>query len=747
MWSAGEFQLAVASEVRVPTRTASGDSNTVFRIEDVLERLGRDYSRDDVELVRRAHEFSSEAHRDQVRRSGSPYVDHPIAVAAILCDLHLDVVCIVVGLLHDVLEDTKVTGEQLRAEFGGEVTTLVEGVTKIGRMEFNSQLEQQAVNFRKLLLAMVEDVRVLLVKLADRLHNMRTLGYLRPSSRRRIASETIEIYAPLAHRLGMGRIQSELEDIAFRYLEPDAFERLRAQVAGRLRAARGFTARIKEQVEQTMKQHDIPCRVMHRVKGLSSLHQKMEARDLELDQVYDLVAFRIITDTVRNCYGALGIIHNDWNPVPGRFKDFIAMPKPNMYQSLHTALLDAGRPFEVQIRTEEMHRVAEEGIAAHWLYKEGEKHSTRETEPLVWLRQLVEWQRDVSDPREFLSSLKLNLYPDEVYVFTPKGEVKALPRGSTAVDFAYMIHTQIGEHCAGAKINGKLAPLKQTLRNGDIVEIVTSSEASPSRDWLQLAQTTRARNRIRGFLNKQQRARSLELGRKMCDKEFRKYGLRLKKLMADGTIERVAGQLGLGGAEDLLVAVSFGKVGVRPLVERILPSEELESRRPTRRSPLRRWVDKAMGWSAADAIQVEGIDGIMVYRARCCGPVPGEPIVGYVTRGKGVSVHGASCKNIERLLEAEDRRIEVVWTPPEGSAQPVRLRVEVDDRAGMLAALTSKIAAEGSNIRRIESNKTTSYKTRIDLVLEVHDRAHLQRIVRTIGNTNGVRSVRRGRAP
>lgn len=702
---------------------------------------------EDVDLVRRAHAFAEAAHRGQVRRSGEPYVNHPVAIAIILCELHLDSVSIVVGLLHDVLEDTDVSLEQLTAEFGAEVAKLVNGVTKIGRIEFNSKLEQQAVNFRKLLLAMVDDLRVLLVKLADRLHNMRTLGHLSAAAQRRIATETLEIYAPLAHRLGMGRMQSELEDLAFRYLQAEEYEQLRTVVDDRVQQAGESRARIQAEIEETMRAQGLPCRVTHRVKGLQSLHRKMEARELELPQVYDLVAFRIITDTVRSCYGALGIIHNKWNPVPGRFKDFIAMPKRNMYQSLHTTLLDTGEPFEVQIRTEDMHRVAEEGVAAHWLYKEGHPHSEGDTQPLSWLRQLVEWQREVSDPREFLSSLKLNLYPDEVYVFTPKGEVLSMQRGATSIDFAYMIHTEIGHHCAGARVNGKLAPLRQLLRNGDIVEILTNPDAAPSRDWLQHVTTSRARNRIRHYLNQKERERSLELGRRMCEKEMRKYGLRIKKLLADGTIERIGVQLGLGSAEEVLVAVSFGKVGARALVERMLPPEELERREPGKRSPLRRLVDKAMGWGAGDAIQVKGIDNVMIFRARCCGPVPGEPIIGYVTRGKGVSVHAASCHNVEQLLEAEDRRIDVVWRAAKDSVQPVRLRVDVDDRAGMLAALTSTIASEGSNIRHIESQKTSTYKTRIDMVLEVVDRKHLQRIMQAISSQDGVSAVRRGRAP
>lgn len=725
------------------SRFAIGLAGRKPGIEQLLDRFRESHPDDDLDRIRRAWEYANRAHQGQERRSGEPYVNHPLAVALILTELHLDATSVAVALLHDVLEDTGVSREELAREFGDEVAKLVEGVTKIGSLQFTSKLEQQAVNFRKLLLAMVDDVRVLLIKLADRLHNMRTLEHLRQDKQVRIATETLEIYAPLAHRLGMGRMQSELEDLAFRYLDPEAYARLEKEVEGRLRAARRLTARLSAAIEEAMGEQEIPCRVTHRVKGLYSLHRKMQAREIDIEQVYDLVAFRIITDTIRNCYAALGAIHNRWSPMPGRFKDFIAMPKRNMYQSLHTTLIDAGRPFEVQIRTEEMHRVAEEGIAAHWIYKDGEGE---DTQPLAWLRQLVEWQREVSDPREFLSSLKLNLYPDEVYVFTPKGDVRSLPRGSTPIDFGYMIHTEIGHHCSGAKVNGKLVPLRQQLRNGDIVEIVTSPDAKPSRDWLQLVKTSRARTRIRQFVNKQERERSLDLGRKILDKELRKYGLTVRKIDEDGALDRQAQQLGLAAAEDLLVGLSFGKVALRPLVERLVPREQLDEPQPVRKSRIRQLVDRAFGWDADEAIRVKGMDGIMVYRARCCGPVPGEPIVGYVTRGKGVAVHAADCGNIERLLQTEDRRIDVVWRAEKGSGQPVRLWVEVDDRQGLLAQLTSAISGAESNIRHIES-KMKGYIGQIELVIDVNDREHLRRILVALQGVSGVRAVRRGRTP
>ncbi len=718
----------------------------MVRLEDVLEIFERKRPDGDVDLIRRAHVFAEHAHEGQNRKSGEPYVSHPLAVAMILAELGLDGVSVAVAILHDVLEDTEVDTERLSEAFGDEVAKLVGGVTKIGRVRFTSDLEQQAVNFRKLLVAMVDDVRVLLVKLADRLHNMRTLAVLPQGKRQRIARETLEIYAPLAHRLGMARIHGELEDLSFKTLEPEEFAALEASVKGRLRAARRLTHNIERRIRAGVAEHSIPCTVEHRVKGLYSLHRKMSGRELDLEQVYDLVAFRIITDSIRSCYAVLGIIHNQWSPVPGRFKDFVAMPKPNMYQSLHTTLMEAGRPFEVQIRTEQMHGIAEEGIAVHWMYKEGATPGENER-ALAWLRQLVESQRDVSDPREFLSELKLNLYPNEVYVFTPKGDIKALPRGAVALDFAYMVHTEVGHHCSGAKVNGKLAPLRQHLKNGDIVEIVTSSDASPSRDWLQLVQTTRARSKIRAHLNKQERDRSVEMGRRMCEKELRKYGARLSRLSKDGSMDSVASQFGLGKADDLLVAVAFGKVSVRALVTRLLPEEDIDRRQP--KAPpgrLRRVFERAVGWAADAAIEVKGIDNIMVYRARCCGPVPGEAIVGYVTRGKGVSVHARTCGNIDRLLLDKERRIDVVWRSSKGVVQPVKLAVAVDDRQGLLARLTAKIADDKTNIRHIESKMDTSRGT-IELVVDVTDSRHLKRVLKGLRELDGVRAVRRGRVP
>ncbi|MFQ5742808.1 MAG: RelA/SpoT family protein [Acidobacteriota bacterium] len=715
-----------------------------IRIEDILERMEGTPSEQGWELVRQAYVFSARVHRGQERLSGEPYLSHPLAVAMILADLGLDAVSIAVGLLHDVLEDTRAGRQQVESIFGEEVAGLVEGVTKISQISFTSKEQEQAENFRKLLLAMVKDIRVLMVKLADRLHNMRTLEYLPAEARLRNARETLDIYAPLAQRLGMGRMQAELQDLALHHTEPEAYAALMKAVEDQPRVRRAFISRVRLSIEQALEEQQIPARVEDRVKSLASLYRKLSERDSSLDQIYDVVAFRIITDTVKNCYAALGIVHGRWRPVPGRFKDFIAMPKPNMYQSLHTTVIDAGQPFELQIRTEQMHKVAEEGIAAHWLYKEGRAGAAVDAQQFKWLRQIVEWQREIPDARDFLASLKLDLYPGEVYVFTPRGEVKVFPSGATPIDFAYAVHTEVGHHCIGAKVNGSLVPLRTQLRNGDIVEIRTNPEAQPSRDWLRLVKTSRARGKIRSIINKRERERSIELGERICEKELRKYGLHLKKVLVEGALDELAPQFGVGGGKDLLAAVGYGKVSARQLAERLLPPETIGAQGPEeRRGRLGDAVRRVLGWGAEPAVRIEGMDDILVFRARCCDPIPGEPIVGYVTRGKGVSVHAASCRNVEQLLLNPERRVPVVWGNPKDGFQPVRLAIQVDDRQGLLAEITSKISDKRTNIRHIESRMDGSSRGLINLVIDVTDVKHLQVITELLLRIKGVRGVKR----
>jgi len=712
-------------------------------IEDILESMSGRHSEEDCELVRKAYEFSDRVHAGQERKSGEPYLIHPMAVAKILAEQGLDAISISVGLLHDVLEDTHAEPAEISQEFGDEVLSLVEGVTKISKISFTTREQEQAENFRKLLLAMVEDIRVLLVKLADRLHNMRTLEHLSAEAQARNASETTEIYAPLARRLGMGRVQTELEDLAFKHAEPEVCAELKAEVDSQPRVRKAFINRMRSRIEQELEEQGIEARVEHRVKGLASLHRKLLRQDRSLDRIYDVVAFRIITDSVKNCYAALGLVHGLWRPVPGRFKDFIAMPKPNMYQSLHTTVIDEGQPFELQIRTEQMHQVAEEGIAAHWLYKEGRSAKASDEHQFQWLRQIVDWQREIPDAREFLSSLKLDLYPGEVYVFTPKGEVKVFPVGATPIDFAYAVHTEVGDHCTGAKINGSLVPLRTPLSNGHIVEIITSADGRPRRDWMRLVKTSRARSKIRAHINRRERERSIEVGRRICDKELRKYGISLKKSLSSGAFDDIAPHFGVAKGDDVLAAIGYGKIAAKQVAARLLPPDQIdEIVTEPKLGIIAESVRRALGWGDEPVVNVEGMDDILVSRARCCDPIPGEPIVGYVTRGKGVSVHAADCTNVEQLLMNPERKIPVAWGSAKGATQPVKLYVEVEDRRGLLAEVTSRISDGKTNIRHIDS-RIESGRGRINLIVDVADMAHLQRIRQVVKKIPGVLRIAR----
>ena len=710
-------------------------------IEDVIGRMSKRHSEDDQDLVRRAYLFSARVHRGQERMSGEPYLVHPLAVAMILAEQRLDATSIAVGLLHDVLEDTHTEPAQVQEEFGEEVLGLVEGVTQISKISFTTREQEQAENFRKLLLAMVEDIRVLFVKLADRFHNMRTLEHLSPDAQLHNAHETMEIYAPLAQRLGMGRLQAQLEDLALQYSEPDAYRELVKQVERQPRVREAFIARVRSRIEQELSDQKINARVEHRVKGYASLHTKLVGHVREIDQIYDVVAFRIITDSVKNCYASLGLVHGLWRPVPGRFKDFIAMPKSNMYQSLHTTVIDEGQPFELQIRTEQMHRVAEEGIAAHWLYKEGREGLAVDAQQFQWLRQIVDRQREIPDAHEFLSSLKIDLYPGEVYVFTPKGEVKVFPAGATPIDFAYAVHTEVGHYCRGSKVNGSLVPLRTPLENGDIIEIITAADARPARDWLRLVKTSRARSKIRSFINRHEREKSIEMGRRICGKELRRYGLNLKKTIAAGSFDEIASHFGLATGSDVLASVGYGKISAKQVVARFLPPEELVKEVPEPEGGIiGETVRRILGWGDEPVVRVEGMDDILVSRARCCNAIPGEPIVGYVTRGKGVSVHAADCSNVENLLMNPERQVPVAWGVAKGSTQPVNLKVEVEDRRGLLAEITSRISDAKTNIRHINS-RIESHRGRINLIIDVADVDHLRSITLLLSKIPGVLGV------
>jgi GTP diphosphokinase / guanosine-3',5'-bis(diphosphate) 3'-diphosphatase len=723
----------------------------MIRIEDIVEKVARNHPQADLDLLRRAYFFSAREHKGQTRASGEPYLVHPLEVANILADMRLDAVSVSTGLLHDVVEDTLVDLGTIRQYFGDEVTHLVDGLTKIAQISTVSREEQQAENVRKMLLAMVDDVRVVLVKLADRLHNMRTLQHLKPEKRQRIAQETMDIFAPIAHRLGMGKLRGELEDLAFQHLHPEEYRELAAQLEKRRPENEAFLTGVTARIEERMHEAEVPyARIEGRVKRLYSIWKKLKRQKIELDQVYDLVAARVITpNEIRHCYAALGVIHNIWKPVPGRIKDWIATPRDNLYQSLHTSVIGAkGQSFEVQIRTEEMHHIAEEGVAAHWKYKEGKRGAHDDDEALKALRSLVEWTQEVKDSKDFLDSLKLDLYPKDVYAFTPMGKVIQLPRGATPVDFAYMIHSEVGNTCTGARINNRMVPLRTQIQNGDVVEIITTASSHPSRDWLNFVVTSRARNRVRHWVAEQQRAQSIEIGRKLFEKEATRFQLSVKKLMndADGSFKRVASDYGYGRIDDLLAAIGYGKLVPRNVIAKYLGPEkfeELDQKKESRLSSSVRAVKRLIRFGD-DSIVVRGVDDMMVVRARCCNPLRGEPIIGYITLGKGVAVHTTRCKNVEQLMVNPERIVEVEWAgKADKEAYAVKLLAITENRTGMIAGITGAISDMKTGIRNASATVADDDRGRIEVTVEVFDVKHLDKVINSIKSVPGVIDVER----
>ena len=701
---------------------------------------------EDVAPLRKAYEFAAALHDGQRRESGEAYLLHPLQVTHLLADMNLDLVALETGLLHDVVEDTGVKIEEIRKLFGNEVAHCVDGVTKLSKVQFYSREERQAESVRKMLLAMVSDIRVIMVKLADRLHNMRTLESLSRERQQRIAQETLDIYAPIAHRLGMGKIRAELEDIAFHYLEAESAAEIQRQIDERLRASDDVLQTMRQTVVTKLARENIPARVDGRIKRPYSVWQKMKRQRIALDQVYDILGLRILTDSVRNCYAALGVIHNEWHPIPGRIKDFIAIPRPNLYQSLHTSVIgSAGVPFEIQIRTEEMHRVAEEGIAAHWKYKEGHRGPGADDQRIAWLRQLVEWQREMRDPGEFLSTLKVDLYPEEVYCFTPRGKVIALPRDATPVDFAYAIHTDIGHGCTGAKVNGRIVPLRTGLRNGDVVEILTQAGHLPSKDWLSLVKTSRARNKIRHVINASERERAIEIGQKSLEKEARRLGISLSRVARDD-MEKAASEYGCSKIEDLHAALGYGKYSARQVLQRFLP-EQPQAEQPAQKPELpAHETATSQGTDGDLVVRVRGVDDVLVYRAKCCNPIRGEPIVGYITRGKGVAVHATHCPNVLNLMYESERKIDVEWARSATEAFPVHLRVYSEDRPGILNQLTSILSHENSNIRSLEArvdDRRSGDGAVVEMTIEIRDKKQMERVAGAMRRISGVRDVER----
>jgi len=728
------------------------------RFETLLRRVHSNRPNEDVTLIRKAWDFCVKHHEGQMRASGEPYIIHPLEVAEVLAEMKMDATSIAAGLLHDSVEDTPATHEEIASEFGDQVAHIVEGVTKIDKIQFANREDRQAENVRKMLLAMVSDVRVVLIKLADRLHNMRTLEHLQPDRQEAIARETQDIYAPLAHRLGMGKVRGELEDLAFRYTDPVSYEKVSAAVEARRIEGEQFLRGVEETLVEQLRENGIEARVEWRIKRLYSIFQKIERSKVSFDQVYDLLAVRVITQDVTACYAVFGLIHTLWRPVPGRIKDFIAIPRANRYQSLHTTVMGAsGHQFEVQIRTEEMHRIAEEGIAAHWKYKAGDSVVTaRDEERLNWIRQLVEWQKEMTDPNEFLSSLKMDLYPDEVYTFTPKGKVVVVPADATPVDFAYTIHTEVGHTCVGAKVNSRMVPLRTKLRTGDIVEIVTQKDHKPSRDWLTFVKSPRARNKIKHWLNEDQRRRAVEIGRKLLEREARKFKVPMAQI-GDQDLGRIANEYGVATAADLLATLGQGKHSAHQVLTKLAPglanvgdAEAGPEVKPG--TPGEAGMSDAvrkLHLTGSDSLQVEGQNDLLVYRARCCNPIRGEEIVGYVTRGKGVAVHARSCPNVQNLLYESDRRISVEWSRVGDEAAgrpqryPVKITVFCDDRTGMLKELTAVISDDNTNIRGVEMRRDEDDEAIIEFVVEAEDVRHLNRMVLGLRRVAGVRAVQR----
>jgi len=713
----------------------------MIRLNDILEKVSRTFPGADLSLIEKAYVYTAKVHQGQVRLSGETYLIHPLAVAAILAEMKMDIATVVAGLLHDTVEDTFATLEEIKELFGPEIAALVDGLTKISKMTLATHEEQQSENFRKMLLAMSKDIRIVIIKLADRLHNMRTLQYLLPETQVKIAQETKDIYAPIAGRLGIDRMKTELEDLTLPYLHPEEYRRLIAAIAWKKEEREKYIQEVSSIISEKLASYGLVGRVSGRLKHFYSIYRKMKAQNLEFEQVYDIIAFRIILSSVKDCYEALGIIHSLWKPIPGRFKDYIAMPKANGYQSLQTTVIGPyGERVEIQIRTEEMNRTAEEGIAAHWQYKEGKTLDPKDTRQIAWVRQLLEWHQDLRDPREFIETVKIDLFPDEVYVFTPRGDVKQFPIGATPVDFAYSIHTEIGHQCVGAKVNGKIVPLRYELQNGDIVEIVTSPNHQPSKDWLKHVKTSRAKTKIRQWIKSEARDRSVDLGKEICEREFKKYHLDFAKFMKSGDLKRVMEDFSFQSVDDLMAEVGYGNISCKQILGKLVPAEKLEKEK-AEDSRLKRLAQKFR--REPSGIQIRGIKDVMVHFGKCCNPLPGDPINGYITRGRGVTVHTTDCPNI--LGSDPERLIQASWNLQEKAVHAVRVRVTCNDKKGLLADLSTALASSDINIIRAHTLTTQDRRAICDFELEVRDLKHLQNAFRTLTKLKDVLKVERMR--
>jgi GTP diphosphokinase / guanosine-3',5'-bis(diphosphate) 3'-diphosphatase len=714
-------------------------------IEQLMDQVKAYHPEADTELIRRAYDYSAKAHEGQTRQTGEPYVQHPLAVAGILTFLKLDVPAIVAGLLHDTLEDTVATRVELENEFGNDVARLVEGVTKIGQIPFKTYEEKQAENFRKMVLSMADDIRVVFIKLADRLHNMQTLEALSDDRRRKIAQETMEIYAPLANRLGMSWIKQELEDLCFQYLQPDAYSHLKLRLAKKDEERQEYIQSLICLAQQALSEAGLPGQIDGRPKHLFSIYQKMERRSVSFDEIYDLTAIRIVTDTKMNCYAILGLIHSIWPPVPGRFKDYIATPRSNLYQSLHTTVVGPqGEYVEFQIRTADMHRINEYGVAAHWLYKEPGKVGGRDEQVFSWLRQFVEWHKDLADNRQFMDSVKLDLFHDVVFVFTPKGEVREVPVGATPLDFAYAIHTEIGDHCVGAKINGKLVPLRYQLNSGDMVEILTSPSQVPHRGWLKFVRTSRAKTKIKHWFKIEEQKRALELGRRLLEQEFRRQDLPVAQSLKSDRLLSLAKVKGCETVDELIRLVGYGRLAPGQIVGHFSedaeqqPSPSIRRAHPTSHQKLPSLFQEG-------SVKFGGNKDVLMQLSKCCKPVPGEPIRGYITRGRGLTIHAIDCPNFQSLEWDHNRLVEVEWDIELEGTHSVEVSVLTMDRPGVLAKVSAGISQCQANITRAEISTREDRKAVLDFVIEVKNTAHLELILQEIQRVEGILSAKRVR--
>ncbi len=700
----------------------------MIRINEIIDKVSPYLGAPDQALIQKAYVYAAAAHSGQVRLSGEPYLSHPLEVANILAEMRLDAATIAAGLLHDTVEDTDIEISEVREQFNEDVALIVDGVTKIGKMSFTSRQEAQAENIRKMMLAMSEDFRVIMVKLADRMHNMRTLGFQKSVKQRLVAQETLDIYAPLANRFGLYRLKVQLEDLSLKYLKPDLYNQIEAGIKKHQTLGLEYIAHVTEMIDEILVKNAIKGKVAGRQKHIYSIYNKMQQQHLNLDQIYDLIAFRVLVDTVKDCYAVLGLVHSIWKPVPGRFKDYISMPKANLYQSLHTTVIGPrGERIEIQIRTEEMHQINEYGVAAHWKYKEGSRFKAKDEERFQWLRQIMDWQQEIKDPREFMSSLRFDLFQEEVYVFTPRGEVKELPDGATPVDFAYLIHTEVGSHCSGAKVNGRLVPLDTRLKNGDTVEIITNPARTPSRDWLKFVKTAKARTRIKHWIRTEERARSIALAREMLEKAGRRMGVNFQKVMKSGGLEPIAAEFSFKTVDDLLSQVGYAKITPKQVLNRLVPREELPREKAEAPSGEKRTEPAAGEKRAREGISIKGVDNVLIRFSKCCQPLPGDPIVGYISRGRGVTVHAADCSNVQRM--EPERLVDVSWQSEAKESFPATIKILSENKKGVLLEICKVLAAENVNIDSGHFNSNVEGRSENVITIEVNDTDHLYRTI------------------